>query len=66
MTLVAQIDPPTFTNGENLAATHVALDGDYGYVSYNTVGQDYVGAIDVVNISDPNNPRVTSLSLIHI
>lgn len=60
LTLVAQIDPPTFTNGENLAATHVALDGDYGYVSYNTVGQDYVGAIDVVDISDPNNPRVTS------
>jgi len=60
LTLVAQIAPPTFTNGENLAATHVALDGDYGYVSYNTVGQDYVGAIDVIDVSDPNNPRVTS------
>tara|TARA_R110002051_G_scaffold56046_9_gene104041 strand:+ start:37254 stop:38912 length:1659 start_codon:yes stop_codon:yes gene_type:complete len=60
LTLVAQIAPPTFSNGENLAATHVVLDGDYGYVSYNTVGQDYVGAIDVINISDPNNPIVTS------
>ncbi|MGO4918852.1 hypothetical protein [Maribacter spongiicola] len=60
LTLVAQIAPPTFANGENLAATHVVLDGDYGYVSYNTVGQDYVGAIDVIDISDPNNPRVTS------
>ncbi|TDT45397.1 hypothetical protein CLV90_2484 [Maribacter spongiicola] len=60
LTLVAQIAPPTFTNGENLAATHVVLDGDYGFVSYNTVGQDYVGAIDVIDISDPNNPRVTS------
>ncbi|WP_282117941.1 hypothetical protein [Maribacter aquivivus] len=60
LTLVAQIAPPTFSNGENLAATHVVLDGDYGYVSYNTVGQDYVGAIDVIDISDPNNPRVTS------
>lgn len=60
LTLVAQIAPPTFSNGENLAATHVVLDGDYGYVSYNTVGMDYVGAIDVIDISDPNNPEVTS------
>lgn len=60
LSLVAQIEPPTFTNGENLAATHVALDGDYGYVSYNTVGLDYVGAIDVIDISDPTSPRVTS------
>ncbi len=60
LSLVAQIAPPSFANGENLAATHVALDGDYGYVSYNTVGQDYVGAIDVIDISDPTNPRVTS------
>lgn len=60
LSLVAQIAPPTFSNGENLAATHVALDGDYGYVSYNTVGQDYVGAIDVIDVSDPTSPRVTS------
>ncbi|WP_282111726.1 hypothetical protein [Maribacter stanieri] len=60
LSLVAQIAPPSFDNGENLAATHVALDGDYGYVSYNTVGQDYVGAIDVIDISDPTDPRVTS------
>ena len=60
LTLVAQIAPPSFENGENLTATHVALNGDYGYVSYNTVGQDYVGAVDVIDISDPNNPRVTS------
>ena len=60
LTLVAQIAPPSFAGGENLTATHVALNGDYGYVSYNTVGPDYVGAIDVINISDPNNPIVTS------
>ncbi|WP_339837385.1 hypothetical protein [uncultured Maribacter sp.] len=60
LTLVASITPPTFENGENLAATHVALNGDYGYVSYNTVGEDYVGAVDVIDISDPYNPVVTS------
>ncbi|TVZ14389.1 hypothetical protein [Maribacter sp. MAR_2009_72] len=60
LTLIAQISPPTFENGENLAATHVALDGDYGYVSYNTVGEDFVGTIDVIDISDPYNPSLTS------
>jgi len=60
ITLVAQIAPPSFENGENLAATHLTLDGDYGYVSYNTAGEDYVGAVDVIDISDPNDPRVTS------
>ena len=60
LTLVAQIDPPTFSGGENLTATHVHLDGNYAYVSYNTVEDGYVGAIDVINISDPLNPKVSS------
>ncbi len=34
--------------------------GDFAYVAYNTAGADYVGAIDIVNVSDPNNPKVTS------
>lgn len=60
LTLVAQIEPPVFENAQNLAATHVALNGDYGYVSYNTAGADYIGAVDVIDISDPNNPTLTS------
>ena len=60
LTLIAQVAPPSFAGGENLAATHVFIEGDFGYVSYNTVGQDYVGAIDIINISDPNNPTVSS------
>ncbi len=60
LTLVAQIDPPSFSGGENLTASHVHVDGDYAYVSYNTVGEDWVGGADIINISDPNNPRVTS------
>jgi hypothetical protein len=60
LTLVAQIEPPSFSGGENLTATHVHLDGNYAYVSYNTVEDGYVGAIDVINISDPLNPTVSS------
>ncbi len=60
LTLVAQISPPSFSGGENLTATHVHLDGNYAYVSYNTVADGYVGAIDVIDISDPLNPSVSS------
>ena len=56
LTLVAQVDPPSYSGGENLTATHVHIDGNYAYVSYNTVGEDYAGAIDIINVSDPTEP----------
>ena len=59
LTLIAQVSAPSFTGVENLGATHVAIDGDYAYVSYNTVEDGYAGGIDIVNVSDPNNPLVT-------
>ena len=60
LTLVAQIKPPSFNGGENLTASHVFVDGNYAYVSYNTVEDGYVGGIDIINVGDPNKPRVTS------
>ena len=61
LTLVAQVKVPSFSGGgENLTASHVHVSGDYAYVSYNTVLDGYAGAIDIINVSDPNNPKVTS------
>lgn len=60
LTLVAQVDPPTRSGSENLTASHVHVVNDYAYVSYNTVEGGYAGAIDIVNVSDPSSPRVTS------
>lgn len=60
LTLVASVDPPSYSGGENLTASHVHIDGDYAYVSYNTVEDGYAGAIDIVDVSDPNSPQVTS------
>ncbi len=60
LTLVAQVKPPSFNGGENLTASHVFVEGDYAYVSYNTVEDGYVGGIDIIDVSDPNKPRVTS------
>lgn len=60
LTLVAQIDVPSFNGGANLTASHVDVFGDYAYVSYSTVEDGYVGGVDIVNVSDPNNPVLTS------
>ncbi|WP_209400528.1 hypothetical protein [Pseudozobellia sp. WGM2] len=60
LTLVARVDPPSYSGAENLTAAHVHLDGDYAYVAYNTVEDGYAGGIDIVNVNDPNNPQVTS------
>ncbi|PIB25797.1 hypothetical protein BFP75_09170 [Maribacter sp. 4G9] len=60
LTLVAQVDVPSFQGGENLTASHVVVAGDYAYVSYNTVDAGFVGAVDIINVKNPRNPRVTS------
>lgn len=57
LVLVAEVAPPTYNNTK-LKATHVAINGNYAYVSYNVEGEPYGGAIDVINISNPNSPSL--------
>ncbi|MDM9631666.1 hypothetical protein [Robiginitalea aurantiaca] len=60
LTLIATVNPPSFPGEEPLTATHADLDGDYVFVGYNKAGDVYQGAIDVIDISDPNIPQVRS------
>jgi len=60
LTLVAQVKSPIYQGNTSLTASHVYVEGSYAYVSYNSVGEDFFGAIDIINISNPNNPRLTS------
>ena len=61
LTLIAQVKPPSFTDGgQNLTASHVYLSDDYAYVAYNTAGIGYAGGIDIIDVSNPNQPKVTS------
>jgi len=55
MSLLGQINPPSY-NGHTLKATHIDVKDNYVYVSYNTQGDTYLGGIDVIDISNPNNP----------
>jgi hypothetical protein len=50
MRLIAQISPPK-VNKQQVQATSVSLSSSYAYISYNMVGNPYLGAIDVVSIS---------------
>ncbi|MGB5479889.1 MAG: hypothetical protein WBM91_02325 [Eudoraea sp.] len=60
LTLVAQVKSPTYQGRDNLTASHVHVDGKYAYVSYNTAGEEYFGALDIIDVSNPYSPRITS------
>jgi hypothetical protein len=61
--LVATVSSPIY-QGNTLRATHVEINGNYAYVSYNTEGNTYLGGIDVFNISNKTTPTlVTSITL---
>ncbi|SDS31762.1 hypothetical protein [Gramella sp. MAR_2010_147] len=56
---IAYLEPPKL-NGETLRATHVDVKGNFAYVSYNKEGAIYLGAIDIVDVSDKYNPVLVS------
>lgn len=60
--MIASVNPPEI-DGVSLRATHVAIHNNYAYVSYNVEGAVYKGAIDVIDISDPNNPLLAGQAL---
>jgi hypothetical protein len=61
-TLIAEVDAPEL-NGQTLQATHVAIEGNLAYVSYNMIGPQSKGALDVINISDPASPLIVKTLL---
>lgn len=60
LTLVAQVKAPTYEGRGELTASHVDIVGNYAYVSYNSVGEEFFGGVDIIDIRDPNNPNVSS------
>ncbi|MCH7397481.1 hypothetical protein MM236_05755 [Belliella sp. DSM 107340] len=62
MILVAQAEGPTH-NGKTLRATHVDIAGDYAFVSYNKEGEEFLGAIEIYNISEPTKPKITAQAI---
>ncbi len=63
LVLRAEVDAPVY-NGKTLRATHVTIDNDKAYVTYNREGEEYLGGIDVFDVSDVRNPQLISQAII--
>jgi hypothetical protein len=62
MSLKAQVAPPSI-GGQTLQATSVAIVGNLAVVSYNMVGNPYLGGVDVIDITNRNQPVLRSEAL---
>ena len=62
LSLKAQVTPPSI-GGQMLQATSVAIVGNLAVVSYNMVGNPYLGAVDVIDVTNKNQPVLTSEAL---
>jgi len=62
LSLKAEVAPP-FIGGQTLQATSVSIVGNLAVVSYNMVGNPYLGAVDVIDISNKNQPVLRSEAL---
>ena len=60
--LKAEIAPPSI-GGQILQATSVSIVGNLAVVSYGMAGSSYLGAIDVIDISNKNHPVLVSEAL---
>lgn len=57
MELIGQAASPVY-QGNTLRATHVDINGNYAYVSYNTEGEKYLGGIDVFDVTNATQPKM--------
>ncbi|MEP0712649.1 hypothetical protein [Algoriphagus sp.] len=57
--LLSEIKAPE-VGGKSLQAANVRVTGDFLTISYNLEGSSYLGGIDIVNISQPNSPRLVT------
>jgi hypothetical protein len=64
LTQIAEFNAPKDSKGNTLQASHVAVNGNYAYVSYNSQGEVYSGAIDMIDVSDPYKPKLVMSALI--
>ena len=62
LTLIAEVDPPVI-NGQTLQATDIFIKSDKAYVAYNMIGEPYLGAVDIFDVKDEDDPELISSML---
>ena len=61
--LRAEVDPPVYQDN-TLQATHVTINDDYAFVTYNTRGPKWLGGIEIFDVSDLENPVIISSAIL--
>jgi len=61
--LKAEVDPPVYGD-HTLQATHVTIKDDYAFVTYNTRGPEWLGGIEIFDVSDLGNPVIISSAIL--
>lgn len=56
---VAEVAPLEI-NGEILSATHISIENQTAFVTYHKQGDMHLGAVEIINLSNPNFPQITS------
>ncbi|OSY87660.1 hypothetical protein WH52_09485 [Tenacibaculum holothuriorum] len=56
---VAEVAPLNLS-GETLSATHITLSNNKAYVSYHKQGNIHLGAVEIIDLSNPNFPAIIS------
>ncbi len=49
----------------SLRATHISMNGNYAFVSYNHEGDTYLGGLDVIDLSNPKKPNLISSAIFY-
>jgi len=62
LSLKAEVAPPSI-GGQMLQATSVTIVGNLAVVSYNMVGNPYLGGVDVIDFTNRNQPVLRSEAL---
>lgn len=55
LVLRAEVNPPPYLE-QMLKASHVHIDGNRAFVAYNTEGENYLGGIEIYDISNMQKP----------
>ncbi|MFQ6678476.1 MAG: hypothetical protein ACE5D0_09175 [Fidelibacterota bacterium] len=62
LTLVAEVSPPEY-DGVILQATDVRIKDNKAYVSYNVQGETFLGAVDIFDVSNIDQPSLLSSAI---
>lgn len=63
--LQAEVSSPVY-NGSVLQATHVIIKDNWTFITYNTQGPDWLGGLEIFDVSDIRNPSIVESAIMPV